>query len=153
MTALPIEVSAATPELAPLFAKHLTLMRATSPACSVHAMEPQQLVDAGVRFFVIRTDDQPVAMGALKPLAAQHGEIKSMHVVESARGRGLAGVVLESIMQSARDAGMTRLSLETGSQAGFFAARAFYTRAGFELCPPFDAYTEDRHSIFMTRAL
>lgn len=46
-----------------------------------------------------------------------------------------------------------RLSLETGSQPAFAPARALYARFGFEPCGPFDAYTNDPNSFFMTRKL
>jgi len=151
LTATPVEVSPDAPELAPLFDRHLILMRATSPACSVHAMEPDRLVAAGVRFFVVREANAPVAMGALKPVTADHGEIKSMHVVEEARGKGLAAAILMRLLDTAKEAGMTRVSLETGSQDGFRPARTFYASKGFELCPPFDGYVEDPNSVFMTR--
>ena len=116
-------------------------------------MEAKDLAEADVRFFAVFDADVPVAMGALKRLSGTGGELKSMHVREDRRGTGLADVVLAALLEAARDQGMMRLSLETGSQDAFKAARAFYKKHGFELCSPFEGYVEDPASVFMTRAL
>ena len=139
------------PLLAPLIARHLELMYASSPACSVHAMDAAAMAEAGVRFFAVVDNGDAIAMGALKHLSASHGEVKSMHVRADRRGEGLADAILRHILDAAREAGLTQVSLETGSQEAFAPARAFYSRHGFALCPPFEGYTEDPNSVFMTR--
>ena len=111
------------------------------------------MVDAGVQFFAAFDDDVPIAMGALKRISANHGELKSMHVVEEHRGKGLADAILLRLLDEALAGGMTRVSLETGSQPVFKAARGFYRRHGFTECPPFEGYVDDPHSVFMTRTL
>lgn len=126
-------------------------MRSQSPACSVHAMEPHDLADADANFFAIFADDVPLAMGALKTLSQSHGELKSMHVVAERRGQGLADVILSELLLEAGRKGLTDVSLETGSQPEFAAARAFYSKHGFEFCAPFEGYVEDPNSVFMTR--
>ena len=67
--------------------------------------------------------------------------------------RGLSRAMLEHLMTQARAAGFRRLSLETGVQPTFVAARTLYTKAGFADCPPFGSYAPDPNSVFMTRAL
>ena len=141
------------PVLAPLITRHLTLMHASSPACSIHAMEATDMVEANVQFFAAFHENEPIAMGALKRMSDDHGELKSMHVVEERRGKGLADAILLRLLDEARKGGMTRVSLETGSQPVFHAAHGFYRRHGFAECPPFEGYVEDPHSVFMTRAL
>jgi len=128
-------------------------MWASSPACSVHAMDAESLDEAGVSFLAIFDGDEAVAMGALKALSVEHGELKSMHVAQERRGGGFADSILRGLLQLAIEKGLSRVSLETGSQPPFAAARAFYERNGFEFCPPFEGYTEDPASVFMTRAL
>jgi len=73
--------------------------------------------------------------------------------VAEARGRGLARVLLEHLLQQARGLGYQRLSLETGVEPVFAAARGLYEKAGFTECPPFEGYTLDPNSVFMTRTL
>lgn len=116
-------------------------------------MDANDLADADVRFFAAFDGDEAVAMGALKRVSSNLGELKSMHVRKDCRGQGLADAILARLLQAADDAGMTRVSLETGSQPTFAPARAFYQRHGFSVCPPFDGYVEDPHSVFMTRAV
>jgi putative acetyltransferase len=94
-----------------------------------------------------------VGVGALKRLAADHGEVKSMHTEEAARGRGVGSAMLRHIMAAARARGMSRLSLETGSWPYFEPARSLYARHGFVECGPFGDYREDPNSVFMTVAL
>lgn len=148
---IPIEVGAGDPRVRPLIDAHLALMRASSPACSVHAMEAEDLDRSGARFFAVFEGGEAIAMGALKQISAAHGELKSMHVRADRRGTGLADVVLSRLLEEARAAGLTRVSLETGSQEAFGPARAFYGRHGFTSCGPFEGYGPDPNSFFMTR--
>ena len=126
-------------------------MHASSPACSVHAMDAAALAEADVRFFTVMDQGRAIAMGALKQINADHGELKSMHVRAEHRGAGLADAILAHLIKAARQAGFTRVSLETGSQEAFAAARAFYGRNGFNTCGPFEGYETDPNSVFMTR--
>lgn len=147
------EIVPTDPTLAPLIERHLQLMYASSPACSVHAMDASSLAEAGVRFFAVFENGEAVAMGALKTLPSGGGELKSMHVRSDRRGEGLADIVLERLLAAAGEAGLVRVSLETGSQDAFAPARAFYVRHGFETCPPFEGYADDPNSVFFTRTL
>jgi putative acetyltransferase len=142
-----------TPDLALLFDRHTADMHADTPPESIHMMDKGALADPGIRFFVLREGGTPLAMGAFKRIDAGHAEIKSMHVLAEARGRGLSKAMLDHLVAEARKDGFTRLSLETGVQPTFVAARALYARAGFEECPPFEGYWEDPNSVFMTKIL
>lgn len=144
------EAAAEDPALADLFRRHLGFTRATSPACSVHSREATELAAAGARLFVIETAAGLVAMGALVRIGPGHGEIKSMHVAESDRGRGHGQRILAQLIETARAAGLSRLSLETGSQPAFAPARALYARAGFRDTGPFGSYEDDPNSVYMT---
>ena len=116
-------------------------------------MEADALAAAGVRFFAVFDAGDAVAMGALKALSDGSGELKSVHVRSDRRRQGLADAVLGRLMDAAREAGMGRVNLETGSQSAFAPARAFYARHGFGFCGPFEGYVEDPSSVFMTRAV
>lgn len=143
------------PDLDLLFARHVDDMHADTPPGSVHMLDREVLARPEIAFYVLRDEaGVPVAMGAVKRLAdAAEGELKSMHVLAEHRGRGLSRRLLEALMVEARAAGITRLSLETGVQPTFVAARALYARTGFRECGPFGDYTDDANSVFMTRRL
>ncbi len=94
-----------------------------------------------------------LAVGALKRLSPDHGEVKSMHTAEAARRRGAGSAMLRDIIEAARASGLSRLSLETGSWSYFHPARALYQRHGFVECPPFADYAPDPNSVFMSLEL
>ena len=142
-----------TPDLELLFQRHTADMHADTRPESIHMMDKGALAAPDIRFFVLRDAGEPLAMGAYKRIDAAHAEIKSMHVLVEARGRGLSRAMLDHLLGEARKDGFTRLSLETGVQTTFVAARALYARAGFVDCPPFEGYLDDPHSVFMTKVL
>ena len=151
-----LEIRRDTPlaaDVLPLLQRHLDLMWAASPPESVHALDPAELAVADVAFFTLREGETVLGMGAIKRIDASHAEIKSMHVVTEARGRGLAMLLLDRLIAEAQRLGYARLSLETGVEDVFAPARALYFRAGFEQCPPFEGYWDDPNSFFMTKAL
>jgi putative acetyltransferase len=140
-------------DLGLLMQRHTADMHADTPPESIHMMDAGQLAIPDVAFYVMREEGQPVAMGAFKRIDAGHAEIKSMHVLAEARGRGLSRRMLDHLVSEARAAGFTRLSLETGVQPTFIAARALYAKAGFSECPPFEGYGPDPNSVFLTKEL
>jgi putative acetyltransferase len=151
-----ITITAETPlgaDLSLLMQRHTADMRADTPPESIHMMDAGQLAVPAVAFFVMRDVGMPVGMGAFKRLDIAHAEIKSMHILLEARGRGLSKRMLTHLLDEARAAGFRRVSLETGIQPTFIAARALYANAGFAECPPFEGYSLDPNSVFMTRSL
>lgn len=145
------------PRVARFLGEHLQDMRRTSPPESVHALDLDALSRPEVTFWTLWLGEGPGATlagtGALKQLAPDHAELKSMRVHGALRGQGLAKRLLEHIVEHARNAGIRRLSLETGSQPFFEPARTLYQRQGFEPCPPFGDYRDDPNSQFFTRSL
>jgi len=141
------------PDLARLMARHSADMHADTPPESIHMMDAGQLAIPEVSFYVLREAGVPVAMGAFKRIDDTHAEIKSMHVLAEARGRGLSRRMLDHLLAEAGRTGFARLSLETGVQPTFVAARALYAKAGFVECPPFEGYCDDPNSVFMTKHL
>ncbi len=140
-------------DLALLMQRHTADMHADTPPESIHMMDAGQLAVPGISFFVLREAGVPLAMGAFKQIDADHAEIKSMHVLAEARGRGLSRRMLDHLLAQAQAAGLSRLSLETGVQPTFVAARALYEKAGFTECPPFEGYSLDPNSVFLTKEL
>jgi putative acetyltransferase len=86
----------------------------------------------------------------LKELDPSHAEIKSMRVADDFRRRGIGELIVTHLLREAQASGYRRVSLETGSNPPFVAARALYARNGFTECEPFGDYHEDPWSVFMT---
>jgi putative acetyltransferase len=141
------------PRVVALLHTHVTRARAETARGSAHALDLSGLRAPEIAFWTAWDGEDVVGVGALKRLSAEHGEIKSMHTAEAARGRGVGSALLRQIMAAARARGMSRLSLETGAWAYFVPARALYARHGFVECAPFGEYREDPNSVFMTLEL
>lgn len=153
-TALRIDpVVALTWDVAELLNRHFEMMQAQTPSESCHVMSADDLFSAGAKVFAARDDTVTLGIAAVKPLDATHGELKSMHTRAEARGRGVGSALVQKILTEASDMGMSRVSLETGSEDPFIPARRLYERYGFDYCPPFGGYVEDPLSVFMTRTL
>jgi putative acetyltransferase len=141
------------PEIEGLLRAHLAHAARHSPPESIHALDLDRLRAPEITFWSVWSDGELLGCGALKELAPDHGEIKSMHTAEAHRGKGVAARILAHILEEARARSYRRVSLETGSMEGFAPARALYTRFGFTVCPPFAQYREDPHSVCMTLEL
>lgn len=141
------------PAVLALLEAHFAGMLANSPEDSCHFLDLGGLGAADVSFWTIWDGDALAGMGALRQIDATHGEVKSMRTHADHLRKGAAAAMLAHIMAAARDRGMTRLSLETGSGAAFEPAIALYRAHGFVDCPPFADYRPDPFSRFMTRLL
>lgn len=137
-----------------LLSEHLADMYATSPAESVHALDHSALAAPSITFWTVREDGNLLGCGALKLLGSptdpvRQGEIKSMRTTASARGRGVATLMLGHILEDARTRNIERVYLETGTEDYFAPARRLYAKHGFTECPPFADYVLDPNSVFM----
>ena len=141
------------PRIVALLRIHLAKAREETPPESVHALDLAGLKAPEITFWAAWENELLLGVGALKQLAPDHGEIKSMHTAEAMRGRGVGSVLLRHVIATARERGYLRLSLETGAMDYFQAARALYRRHGFSECAPFAGYVLDPNSVFMTLAL
>ena len=137
-------------EIAALLQEHLQDMYATSPRESVHALDLDALRKPDISFWTLWDGVTLAGCGALRQLDARHGEIKSMRTSSSYRRRGVGTRMLQHIIETARQRGYSRLSLETGSMEYFAPARELYRRFGFTECEPFGSYMPDPNSVFMT---
>ncbi len=136
-----------------LLMRHFEVMRADSPEESCHVLDPGALFERSAVLFAAREGDSVLGVGALAQVGPGHGELKSMHTLTEARGRGVGRAILAALLEEARARGMARVSLETGSAEMFAPARALYSAHGFADCPPFGSYVKDPLSVFMTRTL
>lgn len=140
-------------DIAALLETHLGVMRAQSPACSVHALDLNALRADHITFWRAELDGELVGCVALSERAKTYGEIKSMHTRAAARGQGVGQALYATLEGEARRRNYERLYLETGATDDFLPARQLYARNGFEECGPFADYELDPFSTFMTKQL
>ena len=136
-----------------LIERHLAFANSHSPPEDVHALDIDRLLDPALTLFSFRLGDELLAVGALKQLDAHHGELKSMHTAHAARGHGIGRAMVEHLISVARDRGLRRVSIETGTMSAFAPARSLYARTGFTPCDPFGDYRPSPNSTFMTLSL
>ncbi len=141
------------PEIAAFLEAHLEHMRSLTPLESKHALDLADLRGPDVTFWSVYDGDALVGCGALKRLDATHAEVKSMRTDPARIRSGIASLLLEHIIGEAKRMGYTRLSLETGANEPFVAARSLYEKFGFSYTEPFADYTVDPWSAYMTREL
>jgi GNAT superfamily N-acetyltransferase len=110
------------------------------PAKSNPARDHEITPPAGF-FVVARLDGKPVGCGALKYKNRTTGEIKRMWTAPSARGRGVALRVLQTLEAIAREAGLTTLQLETNRTLK--EAQAMYRKAGYR---EVDAFNDEPYA-------
>lgn len=115
------------------------------------AVDPAEVDgDRGV-FLVAADGGRALGCGALRLLDTTTAEVKRMYVRPEARGRRLATRILSALEGHAREAGLTRLVLETGDAQT--EAIALYTRAGFTRVPCWGAYAGSPTSVCMAKPL
>jgi GNAT superfamily N-acetyltransferase len=77
-------------------------------------VDPAEFAPPQGLFIVGYVDGEPVASGGLRRHEEGEVEIKRMYVVPSARGQGLARLMLAELEDRARALGAKRMVLETG---------------------------------------
>jgi putative acetyltransferase len=75
------------PEIAGLLQRHLDHAAKHSPRESIHALDLDGLRAPGITFWSAWADGQLLGCAALRELAVDHGEIKSMHTAVEHRGK------------------------------------------------------------------
>ncbi len=133
-----------------LLAVHLAFCHTSSPPEYSHALDAVGLLDPALTVVSAREDSPLLGIGAIKQLSAAHGEVKSMHTREAARGRGVGRAILVRLLALASERGYRQVSLETGTTPHFAAARALYADMGFTSCAPFSDYVDSPYNTFMT---
>lgn len=115
-----------------------------------HYLSLEALAGPDVRFWGAFEGTEGLGCGALA-LREGYGEIKSMFTAPSARGRGIAQLLLRRLEDNARALGLQKICLETGDV--LYDAHRLYARAGFRPCGPFGAYQAAGSSVFMEKDL
>ena len=136
-----------------LLAFHFGEMQRHSPPEACHVVPVDSLRDPALTLFALREDEKLLGVGALKQLAPDHGELKSMRTDPAALGRGVGGAILDGLVAKACARGYRKISLETGNSPDFAAALRLYDREGFVPSAPFGGYAPTDFTVFLTRDL
>ncbi len=147
----PVDIAPISPRAAVhLLEAHHALMQSLFPAEANHYLELGELLAPDIRFFGATRNSAIIGCGALA-IKPGYGEIKSMHVAEIARGKGVAGAILGRLISEAKRAQLPLVRLETGDKLK--AAHRLYERHGFASRGPFGDYPDSPHSLFMEKRL
>ena len=138
------------PRILRLLRYHFDKCHEVTPPGSAHVFDVTRLAATEIDFWAAWDSETLLGIGAMKPLDATQGEVKSMHTAETARRRGVGSAILRHIIETSRARSLTRLSLETGSFGYFEPAVALYKSHGFKECAPFGDYRLDPNSVFLS---
>ncbi|WP_395703116.1 GNAT family N-acetyltransferase [Aquabacterium sp.] len=100
-------------------------------------------------YLVAYLADEPVAMGAHRPIDNQCTEVRRMFVARPARRCGAGRAILQALEIHAQSQGFDQLLLETGFKQ--LAAMALYESYGFVRIPPFGPYATDPTSVCFSK--
>lgn len=123
------------------------------PGATHFGLSPDEVGPGNGAFVVTRYLDRPVGCGALRRLQSAElirelgprvGELKRMYVAPEMRGRGIGRALLARLESEARNLGLTRIVLETGTRQS--EAIALYQRAGFESISAYGEYVASPHT-------
>ena len=132
-----------------LLSAHLAGMHESGPPGSVYALDLAGLKVAEISVYTAWQGDMLLGIGALKEIAGDAGEIKSMRTDPAHIRKGVAATLLEHMLAVARQRGYRRLSLETGSGPPFEAALSLYRKYGFVNGGAFGDYVHSDFNQFL----
>ena len=138
------------PKVNDLLIKHFKELKSVSPEGSAHVLDISGLKDPSIKFWSIWEENTLIGCGALKFLDENHGEFKSIRVIDDFRKKGYGFKIINHLIEEAKKLNVKRLSLETGSGNFFLSARKLFQKVGFEKCSPFAHYKEDTNSCYMS---
>jgi putative acetyltransferase len=114
------------------------------------AIPADKHVGEAILFFVARENGTPVGCGALQRHHG-YGEMKSVFLLPSARGKRLGQEIIRALEDAARRLGYAEVRLETGVRSPW--AIKTYERAGYSRCARFGDYPEAPLSVYMMKRL
>ena len=115
------------------------------PVQSRHGFSVQKLLRDGVKFFIARDGGRPAGCGGVLLVGREYAEVKRMYVRPAFRGRRIGRLMLDHLVEQARQHGLTVVRLETGIHQR--EAIALYEARGFRKIPPFGPYRDDPVSL------
>lgn len=138
------------PEATALLQQSHALMRELFPPEENYFLDIEELCTPDVLFFVA-VDEGKILGTAAMALKDGYGEVKSMFVDPTARGKGIADALMTALDRAAAANDLPRLRLETAEI--LTAAVKLYSRHGFAPCPLFGDYVPNTSSLFMEKRL
>ena len=145
-----IENNFDNPEVNELLNKHFTELRSVSPEGSTHVLDIPGLKVSSIKFWSLWQNNNLIGCGALKFLDNNHGEFKSIRIVDRFRKNGLGIKIINHLINKAKKLNIKKISVETGSGDFFSPARKLFKKCGFESCRPFAHYKEDPNSCYFS---
>jgi putative acetyltransferase len=139
------------PEIRALMAENDAFYAALYPKDLVFTLDVAELKRPEVAFYVARLDGRAVGYGAIVQHDPDWAEIKRMYVDTAVRGGGLGKLILATLEEHARRAGVRVLRLETGIHQP--AAIGLYRAAGYVERRAFADYPDDPVCVFMEKPL
>jgi ribosomal protein S18 acetylase RimI-like enzyme len=118
---------------------------------SRHGFSVEKLLRDGVRFFVARDDGSAAGCGGVLLVGREYAEVKRMYVRPPFRGRRIGQLMLDHLVEHARQHGFDVIRLETGIHQR--EAIALYERSGFRRIAPFGPYRVDPVSLCYEKVL
>ena len=112
---------------------------------SRHGFSVEKLLRDGVNFFVARDGGRPAGCGGVLLVGREYAELKRMYVRPAFRGRRIGRLILDHLVEYARQHGLRVIRLETGIHQR--EAIALYEARGFRKIPPFGPYRDDPVSL------
>ena len=144
---------ALTEELVQVLQAHWIFCTSNTPIEHVYALDASKLFSPDITVFAARIGGELAGVGALRKLDNEHGELKSMHTLTKFRGKGIAKAMVTHIESAAKEQGINRISLETGTTELFKPARMLYQSLGYTECGAFGDYFLSEDNTCMTKFL
>ena len=110
------------PKVNDLLIRHFKELRSVSPEGSAHVLDIPGLKVSSIKFWSVWEKDTLLGCGALKFLSENHGEFKSIRIVDDFRKKGYGFKIINHLIEEAKKLNIEKLSLETGSGNFFFSS-------------------------------
>ena len=136
------------PDVNKLLIKHFKELRSVSPKGSTHVLDIDGLRKPSIKFWSLWQQDKLVGCGAIKLLSNDHGEFKSIRIVDEFKRKGLGKKIIGHLIEKAKLNNLKKISVETGAGEFFKPARILFKKTGFKECKPFAHYKEDINSVY-----
>ena len=136
-------------EVRALLAFHLAEARTNTPSEFSFALDLSGLQTPNITVWTAWDGPVLAGVGALKDLGDGTGEVKSMRTAPQRLRQGVGGAILDHIIGVARERGLKRLSLETGTVPSYAPAWALYRGRGFTDGETFADYQPSAYNRFL----